>query len=64
RIQNRSAGQGYIQREAGFHQDGGEDRMVVAMMSVLVVILIIRATRSVVIWVSAFLMIMIMGMKA
>lgn len=38
--------------------------MVVAMMSVLVVILIIRATRRVVIWVSAFLMIMIMGMKA
>ncbi|OYZ59028.1 MAG: hypothetical protein B7Y21_00945 [Hydrogenophilales bacterium 16-61-112] len=38
--------------------------MVVAMMSVLVVILIIRATRRVVIWISAFLMIMIMGMEA
>ena len=38
--------------------------MVMAMMSVLVVILIIRAARRVVIWVSAFLMIMIMGMKA
>ena len=34
-----------------------------AMMSVLVVILIIRATRRVVIWVSAFMMTMIMGMK-
>ena len=38
--------------------------MVVAMMSVLVVILIIRATRRVVIWISAFMMIQIMGMKA
>ena len=38
--------------------------MVMAMMSVLVVILIILAARSVVIWISAFLMIMIMGMKA
>ncbi len=38
--------------------------MVMAMMSVLIVILIIRAARRVVIWVSAFLMIMIVGMKA
>ncbi len=38
--------------------------MVMAMMSVLVVILIIRAARRVVIWVSTFMMIMIMGMKA
>ncbi len=38
--------------------------MVMAMMSVLVVILIIRVARRVVIWISAFMMIMIMGMKA
>lgn len=38
--------------------------MVMAMMSVLVVILIIRVARRVVIWINAFLMIMIMGMKA
>jgi len=38
--------------------------MVMAMMSVLVVILIIRVARRVVIWISAFMMIVIMGMKA
>lgn len=38
--------------------------MVVAMMSVLVVILIIRVASRVVIWISAFLVIMIMGMKS
>lgn len=38
--------------------------MVMAMMSILVVILIIRVARRVVIWISAFMMIMIMGMKA
>lgn len=38
--------------------------MVMAMMSVLVVILIIRVARRVVVWISAFMMIMIMGMKA
>ena len=33
------------------------------MMSVLVVLLIIRAARSVVVWMSAFIMVMIMRMK-
>ena len=37
--------------------------MVVAMMSVLVVILIIRVARGVVIWMSAVMMVMIMGME-
>ena len=38
--------------------------MGMAMMSVLVVILIIRVARRVVVWISAFMVIMIMGMKA
>ena len=37
--------------------------MVVAMMSVLVVILIIRVASGVVIWMNAVMMVMIMGMK-
>ncbi|MFO7542746.1 MAG: hypothetical protein R6W97_08080 [Thiobacillus sp.] len=63
-MKNRPAVQGHIQRKAGFRQDGREDRMGVAMMSVLVVLLIIRAARSVVIRVTAFVMIMVMRMKA
>jgi len=63
-MKNRPAGQGYIQRDAGFHNDGGEDGMVVSMMSVFVVILIIRVAIGVVIWMSAFMVVMIMGMKA
>jgi hypothetical protein len=63
-MQQRPAGQGYIQREAGFHKDGGEDRMAVAMMSVLIVVLIIRVAGSAVIRVSAFVMVVIMRMKA
>lgn len=38
--------------------------MVVTMMAVLVVILIIRVARGVVVWVSAFMMVMLMRMKA
>ena len=38
--------------------------MVVSMMSVFVVILIIRVASGVVIWMSAFMVVMIMGMKA
>lgn len=38
--------------------------MVVAMMSVLVVILIIRVASGVVIWMNAVMMVMIMRMKA
>ena len=38
--------------------------MVVAMMSVFVVILIIRVGSGVVLWMSAFMMVMIMCMKA
>ena len=63
-MKNRPAGQGYIQRDAGLHQDRGEDGMAMAMMSVLVVILIIRVASGVVIRMSAFMMVMIMRMKA
>jgi len=38
--------------------------MVVTMMSVLIVILITRVARGFVIWMSAFMMVMIMRMKA
>lgn len=38
--------------------------MVVAMMSVLIVILITRVARGFVIWMSTFMMVMIMRMKA
>lgn len=63
-MKNRPAGEGYIQRDAGLHKDGGKDGMVVAIMSVLVVIRIIRVARRVVIRMSAFMMVMIMRMKA
>ena len=63
-MQEWPAGQGYIQREAGFHKDGGEDRMAVAMMSVLVVVLVIRVAGSVVIRVSALVMVVVMRVEA
>ena len=63
-MQNLPAGQGDIQRVAGFRQDGREDRMGVTMMSVLAVLLIIRTARSVMVQVAVFVMVMIMRMKA
>lgn len=63
-MEHRPASQGDTQHEAGFHQDGSEDGMSVAVVAVLVVLLIARVAGAVVIRMRIFMMVMIMGMEA